>query len=73
MEVEKLSDEVFKKRIGLLLTKVYVDALEELVERGIYLENQVAIRSALRRLFQFHGIEAFTDKGAKPEDDTSSE
>ena len=72
MEVDKLSDEVFKKRIGLLLTKVYVDALDQLVERGIYLEHQVAIRSALRRLFQYHGIEEFSDMEAKPEDDGPS-
>ena len=67
-----MADKVSKKRIGLLLTGPYLDALEQLVEKGIYLEHQVAIRDALRRLFQFHGIESFSDKGAKPEDDVPS-
>ncbi len=48
-----------KKRVSLTLTRVYVEALDHLVEKGIYLEYQVAIRDALRRLFQFHGIEPF--------------
>ena len=57
-----LSDEILKKRIGLLLTNAYIDALDELVEKGIYLEHQVAIREALRHLFQFHGIEPFSSE-----------
>ncbi len=70
-----MSDEDSKKRIFLTLTKIYVDALDQLVEKGIYLAHNVAIRDALRHLFQFHGIESFSDKGAelKKEDDASSE
>ena len=67
-----MADKVTKKRIGLLLTGPYLEALEQLVEKGIYLEHQVAIRDALRRLFEFHGIESFSDKGVKPEDDVPS-
>ncbi len=62
-----MSDEATRIRVTLTLTKVYVDALDRLVEKGIYLEHQAAIRAALRPLFQFHGIEPFTDKGAELE------
>ncbi len=48
-----------KRRLSLTLTKVYVEALDRLVDEGLYLEPQVAIRSALRLLFRFHKIEPF--------------
>ncbi len=48
-----------KTRYSLTLTRKYVDALDQLVEMGIYLEDQVAIRDALRRLFRYHKIEPF--------------
>ena len=48
-----------KRRISLTLTKPYVEALDRLVDEGIYLEHQVAIRDALRLLFRFHKIEPF--------------
>ncbi|GAH34027.1 unnamed protein product, partial [marine sediment metagenome] len=51
----------------LTLTKVYIEALDQLVEMGLYMEHQDAIRDSLRRLFQFHGIETFADKGPEPE------
>ncbi len=48
-----------KRRYSLTLTRVYVEALDQLIDEGIYLEHQVAIRSALRRLFRYHRIEPF--------------
>jgi len=48
-----------KRRVTLTLTKSYVEALDRLVEEGIYLEHQVAIRDALRLLFRHHKIEPF--------------
>jgi len=65
-----LSEKADRKRIGLTLTKVYLDTLDQLVDEGLYIEHQAAIRDALRRLFRFHGMEPFTDKGAElePED-----
>ena len=60
-------DNTDKTRIGLTLTKVYMEALNRLVDEGIYLEHQVAIRDALRLLFRFHGIEQFSDKGVEVE------
>ncbi len=48
-----------KRRLSLTLTKVYVEALDRLVDEGLYLEHQVAIREALRLLFRHHKIEPF--------------
>ncbi|GAG66566.1 unnamed protein product [marine sediment metagenome] len=52
-------DKVAKRRFSLTLTKTYEKALDQLVEKEIYLEHQVAIRDALRRLFRYHKIEPF--------------
>ena len=51
-----------KKRFSVTLTTAYVRALDQLVEVGIYMDHQDAIRDALRRLFQYHGIEPFAEK-----------
>jgi len=48
-----------KRRLSLTLTRVYVEALDRLVNEGIYLEHQVAIRAALRLLFRVHRLEPF--------------
>ncbi len=48
-----------KKRLTLTLTEPFVKALDELVEEGLYLEPQDAIRDALRILFRLQGIEPF--------------
>jgi Arc/MetJ-type ribon-helix-helix transcriptional regulator len=51
-----------KKRYSVTLTTAYVKALDQLIEVGIYMDHQDAIRDALRRLFQYHGIEPFSEK-----------
>lgn len=48
-----------KRRLSLTLTRVYVESLDRLVDEGIYMEHQVAIRAALRLLFRQHKIEPF--------------
>jgi len=48
-----------KRRLSLTLTRIYVVALDYLVDEGIYLEHQAAIRDALRLLFRHHKIEPF--------------
>ena len=60
-----LSEKSTRHRISLTLTEVYLDALDQLVEEGLYMEQQDAIRDALRRLFRHHEIDPFTDKGAE--------
>ncbi len=51
--------ELEKERVSVTLMKSYLDALDQLVEMGIYLEHQVAIRDALRLLMSNHGIPPF--------------
>ena len=58
MDAESMSKKV-KRRLSLTLTKAYVEALDYLVDEGIYMEHQVAIRAALRLLFRRHGVEPF--------------
>ncbi|MBA7625366.1 hypothetical protein ES703_32795 [subsurface metagenome] len=60
-----MSDKMVKKPFIMTLPGPYVKALDRLVKGGIYMDPQAAIREALMRLFQFHGIETFTDKGVK--------
>ena len=52
-------DNTDKRRISLTLTRVYVEALDYLVDEGLYMEHQDAVRTALRLLFRHHGIEPF--------------
>ncbi len=60
-----MSDERVKKRFSVILTGPFLEALNRLVEDGIYKDHQSGIRDALRRLFRFHGIEPFF-KGSRP-------
>jgi len=55
---------VEKIRVGLTLTRPYLDALDRLVEVGIYLERQDAIRAALRLLLKEHGIPLAPEEGS---------
>lgn len=57
-----MSEKADKKRFSVTLTTAYVEALDRLVGVGVYLDHQDAIRDALRRLFQFHGLEPFSEK-----------
>lgn len=53
-------------RISVTITKAYVDALDYLVEEGIYLTRGEIILDALRRHLKSQGIEPFHPKGADP-------
>ncbi len=57
--IDSMRPKNVKRRLSLTLTKVYVEALDHLVDEGIYMEHQVAIRAALRLLFRLHKIEPF--------------
>ncbi len=48
-----------KKEVELIVTGPYLRALDSLVEEGIYLKRQNAIRDALRLLFRHHEIAPF--------------
>ena len=56
---------VDKKRVNLTLTKPYRDALDLLIEKGIYLDKQEAIRDALRIFFEVQGIPPFYPQEAE--------
>ncbi|MBA7643600.1 hypothetical protein ES703_51331 [subsurface metagenome] len=47
-----------KQRFSVTLTGAYIDRLNLLVEKGLYLDHQDAVRDALRRLFQHHGMKS---------------
>ena len=46
-----------KRRFSVTLTKPFMTALEKLVDKGLYIDNQDALRHALRQLFRYHGID----------------
>jgi len=56
-----------KTRLSVTVTGLYVDRLDCLVEMGIYLDPQDAIRDSLRRTFRAYGLEPFTDKAREAE------
>ena len=43
----------------MTLTAAYLDAMNKLVDMGIYHDHQDAIRDGLRQLFRFHQIQPF--------------
>ena len=54
-----LSEKLVKKRVCVTLTKPYFDAMEGLVQEGVYVDRAEIIKDALRRLFRHYGIEPF--------------
>ena len=58
-----MSKKVVKKRVSVTMTMPYVEALDRLVDEGVYLSRGEAILAALRILFKQRGIEL----GAEPE------
>ncbi|GAH86927.1 unnamed protein product [marine sediment metagenome] len=51
-----------RKRFSVTLTTAYVEAMEGLVDVGVYLDLQDVFRDALRQLFRSHRIEPFLQK-----------
>ena len=64
-----MSDKVVKSRISVTMTETYIDALDHLVEKGLYLNRGEAVLEALRNFFRRYGIEPFAAKGAELETD----
>lgn len=54
-----MSEKLVKKRVCATLTKPYLDAIEGLVQAGVYVDRAEIIKDALRRLFRHYGIEPF--------------
>ena len=62
-----MAEKVEKIRVSVTMTKPYLDALDRLVEEGVYLARGDAILEALRVLFRDYGIEPFVKKAVEPE------
>jgi len=50
---------VEKKRYQVTLNKLYRDAIDKLIEEGLYMDKQAVIKDALRLLFRLYRIEPF--------------
>jgi len=48
-----------KKRVSVTMTESYLEALDQLVQEGIYLNRGEVINDALRRLFRSYEIKQF--------------
>lgn len=55
-----------KTRVSVMMTKPYLDALDSLVEEGIYLGRGEAILEAVRRLLRSYGMEPFCLEAEEP-------
>lgn len=62
-----MSEKVEKIRVSITMTKQYLDALDYLVEQGIYLGRGEAVLEAVRRLLRSYGVEPFATRVAEPE------
>lgn len=54
-----------KIRVSVTMTRAYVDALDSLVEQGMYLGRGDAILEAIRIFLRDRGIEPFDEKRPK--------
>jgi len=52
-------------KLDVTMTQDYIDALDHLVEEGLYLNRGEIIRAALRDLLRQHRIEPFCNEVAK--------
>ena len=48
-----------RKKVEITFTEQYLHALNQLVEKGIYLNRSETIMAALRHFFRHHKIEPF--------------
>lgn len=55
-----------KHQLSFTIPITYLDALDSLVEQGIYLNRDEAIRDAIRIFFRKEGIEPFSPKAEEP-------
>jgi len=61
--MDESTDKAVKTRISLTLTRVYIEALDQLVEAGVYVSRGEIVKDALRRIFRHYGIKPFSPKG----------
>jgi len=44
------------------MTKIYIDTLDDLVEKGLFLDRNQVIREGLRLLFMRYNIKPFSER-----------
>ena len=54
-----MSEKLVKKRVCVTLTKPYLEALDRLVQEGVYVDRAEIIKDGLRRLFRHYRFEVF--------------
>lgn len=52
-----MSKNVEKTRVSITMTAPYLEALDHMVEKGVYLRRCDVIMDALRHLFKEHGVD----------------
>ena len=57
-----------KIRVSVTMTKPYIEALDSLVEDGLYLGRGEAILEAMRHFLKNQGIEPFCPEAENPND-----
>lgn len=62
-----VSEKAVKTRISVTLTTPYLEALDRLVEAGIYLGRGEVVLEALRHFLRGYGLEPFYLRASKPE------
>ena len=50
-----------KKRVCVILTKPYVEAMDRLIQGEVYVNRAEMIKDALRRLFRHYEIRIYED------------
>jgi len=54
-----------KPRLSITITEQYKNTLDELVEMGIYLSREEAMRAGLRLLFKYHNLEIMQEEAKR--------
>lgn len=58
-----------KTRVSVTLTRPYLDALDQLVDEGIYLSKGEVVLEGLRIIFRRQGLDPFRPREGSPEED----
>jgi len=59
----KDSQKMAKTRVSVTLTKIYIAALDQLVEGGVYVDRREVVMDGLRRVFRHYGMKPFSPEG----------
>ena len=58
-------------KLDVTMTQAYIDAMDRLVEEGVYLDRGEIIMEALRVFLREHGIEPFCTEVAEEKKESS--